>query len=796
MDEEDIFPVICPKKTYSKPVKKVKTSESNDMDNIYRRPGQVPDPGVPLTTKVAVEYLLSGKLKTSVCRYCLKVTVGLSELDQIMQIAGTGALYKVTIRQMIACFYPFKARQEESFPEKICQKCLDRAINAYLFTQQCEQAERALHNCFDDMNEKFNKLDPIDKKKRRGRQKLNPNTNTLYAEHNYVMDYAEPMRNIINLQTESLTNEPAWNEFECKKCWQVLPDLESLLNHEQIHPKYMWYNCRLCGKSFVKINQLKRHFNQVHVRGKGVTEEADKTFKCKECGNVTENYIQHLQHVEKHKFKSIMKHLIEKKTDQLCLVCLKKSSDLVELDKMVCIHGSCPELVGDKSLYTVLASTLPDMEYLHKFIGTKICDQCLNHALTSYIFINQFIFTRERLDLCVSLMLKNLNEMRPSANVFVQVSPPVIMPPAGESEETLLLDENEFIDESKIKIDVLEDEFRLKSESESESEPEGVLDSSPHKRLRSENSTPEMENLASNATKTYMKRKMVNGLQSSRYSVDVCSEFLTFNKRKKVEKAFKFTCPLCSKHFISEYFLKRHILKHVNKKVYCNICHDVFKSKFYLYEHTKMAHLLNESFYMSCKVCGRNFTDTDKLQTHEEKHRIKPCELCNKVYTTQAHYENHIQRHAVKLKLLKEKQSQTCSFCEKECANDNELSVHVNKIHLQIKPYSCDMCDRQFYTETNLKNHKKVHSMPSKEKCEFCGKTLRSRRQLVIHVRKHIGAKPFCCQVCGQAFYSAYKVREHMRISHGGRFCCRICKSIFATKYDLKDHVSRDHNVI
>ena len=255
----------------------------------------------------------------------------------------------------------FQAIQDENFPEKICQRCVDRALNAYLFTQQCEQADRALHNCFDDINEKFIKLDPIDRPKKRGRQKLHPNHNKLYVEHSKVIDYAEPLRNIINLQTESLSKEPAWNEFECKRCWQVLPDLESLLNHEQIHPKYMWYHCRLCGKSFVKLNQLKRHFNQVHVKGKDLAETVDKTFKCLECGNVTENYVQHLQHVEKHKFQSVMKHLIEKKTDQLCLVCLKKCTDLVELDKMVCIHGNCPELAGDKTLYTVLASTLPDV---------------------------------------------------------------------------------------------------------------------------------------------------------------------------------------------------------------------------------------------------------------------------------------------------------------------------------------------------------------------------------------------------------------------------------------------------
>lgn len=431
------------------------------------------------------------------------------------------------------------------------------------------------------------------------------------------------------------------------------------------------------------------------------------------------------------------------------------------------------------------------MNYIHDFIGTKICEKCLNHAITSYIFIHQFNFTRERLDLCVSLMLQNLSEIKPHSNVFVQVSPRTIMPPQVEIDENLLL-EDEYIDETKLNVDVLEDEFRQKSESESEPEIKPVK---KHK-IRLCSPLPDIENPAKNATKTYANRKLMNGLQSSKYSVDVCSEFLTFNKKKKVKKFLtKFTCPLCNKHFISEYFLKRHILKHMNRKVECITCGTIFNSKFYLYEHTKMTHLLKHINYLSCKVCGRTFTSEDKLRIHGRHHRNKPCLLCDKTFASQKHYDSHIERHAVKL-MLKRKRAQTCSFCEKECSNDNDLSFHVNKVHLQIKPYNCDMCERQFYTENNLKNHKKVHSLPSKETCEFCGNTLKSRKQLVIHVRKHINVKPFCCQVCGQAFYSAFKATEHMKVYHGGSFFCRICKSTFVTKSELKEHVNRDHSFI
>lgn len=61
-----------------------------------------------LSTKNAVKYLLEGRLKKKVCRYCLNVASPLSELDQVLQVAGSGKLFKVTIRDMVASFYPYK----------------------------------------------------------------------------------------------------------------------------------------------------------------------------------------------------------------------------------------------------------------------------------------------------------------------------------------------------------------------------------------------------------------------------------------------------------------------------------------------------------------------------------------------------------------------------------------------------------------------------------------------------------------------------------------------------------------
>ncbi|XP_068624436.1 zinc finger protein 62-like [Battus philenor] len=760
----------------------------------------------PLTTKEAVKFLLQGSLKWRVCRFCLTSTTTLSELDEIYEVASSGAIFQVSIREMIASFYPFQIGDDPNFPNKICNPCLDRAINSYLFTQQCERSERALRNCFNDINEKFDKLDPIEKVKRRGRQKLNPNHNVLHVDYKKVISYADPIINLVNLGASVEESSGEIGELECPKCWQVLPNIESFVNHEKIHPKSMWFNCRLCGKSFIKHSQYKKHLKQSHASAKSADVIIDKKFTCNECGSTNEDYDAHLQHVEKHKFKYILEHLIERKMGDLCGVCMEKGSKMVELNETFYLHGGYPELTGEKTLATVLSSSIPEINTLHNYTGTKICEKCLNNALTSYIFVSKIRYLRNRLHTCISLMLESLDQIDdPENNVMVEIALDTILPLAEKIND--LEEDNDSGNESKLKIDVLEDEFRIQidsSEEESVKSDEITIDEYKKQLFDELKKTIYPIKTETDTVKDTNKTvKLINGYQSTKYNnevtpvKDVCSEFLTFKKKKKsIRRKPKYTCPFCGKHFISDYFVKKHILKHVYMKIKCDICNEEFKSKFHLFEHKKISHASNNDSYVTCKTCDRGFKDNKKLLIHKRNHKKNICPLCSKMFISQSRFESHFQRHALKFKLHKNYDVQTCSFCEKEASNENELSLHVNKSHLQIKPYNCDMCDKKFYTEYNLSSHKTVHSFYSKENCEFCDKVLNSRRDLVVHVRKHIGSKPHHCHVCRQSFYSEISQSNHMRKVHGGRFCCRLCKSMFNRKVDLKAHVNVAHNAI
>lgn len=373
-------------------------------------------------------------------------------------------------------------------------------------------------------------------------------------------------------------------------------------------------------------------------------------------------------------------------------------------------------------------------------------------------------------------MLENLNKLpKLEDKIFIEIADNGIMPiPQDDFDENLLLDVNE-IDENKLKVQVLEDEFRLKSESESDDEDSG-------------NKNAAKVNEVLKQTVTENRDILVNGYQK----IDVNSKILSKNQVKS-KSVVKFTCPLCDKCFISDYYLKKHILRHRIRKMTCKICFLQFTSKFNLNEHMKMMHLFSKKMPCACKICGRAFSSEIKKNLHGRHHKSRRCDLCSKVFSSQINFNNHMERHAMKFNIRTQNTKQTCSFCEKECTNDNELTIHVNKVHLQIKPYSCDMCEKQFYTQKNLKCHKKVHSLRSKEKCEFCSKGLKSRKDLVIHIRKHIGIKPHQCLLCPQTFYSESLVVKHMNKWHGGRFCCKLCKKVFVNKVGLKNHVNMVH---
>ncbi|XP_006864169.1 PREDICTED: ras-responsive element-binding protein 1 isoform X2 [Chrysochloris asiatica] len=85
-----------------------------------------------------------------------------------------------------------------------------------------------------------------------------------------------------------------------------------------------------------------------------------------------------------------------------------------------------------------------------------------------------------------------------------------------------------------------------------------------------------------------------------------------------------------------------------------------------------------------------------------------------------------------------EKSSYNCPLCEKICATQHQLTMHI----------------RQHNTDTGGADHS----------CSICGKSLSSASSLDRHMLVHSGERPYKCTVCGQSFTTNGNMHRHMKI--------------------------------
>ena len=94
-----------------------------------------------------------------------------------------------------------------------------------------------------------------------------------------------------------------------------------------------------------------------------------------------------------------------------------------------------------------------------------------------------------------------------------------------------------------------------------------------------------------------------------------------------------------------------------------------------------------------------------------------------------------------------------CMSCGKMFKYESELKVHANRMHLKIKDFFCDNCDKSFSSKSDLNDHISTH-FGKKFTCHICGKLFNSNKNLKRHVRKNHVGKP-CEKV--QRFSNSFK---------------------------------------
>ena len=61
----------------------------------------------------------------------------------------------------------------------------------------------------------------------------------------------------------------------------------------------------------------------------------------------------------------------------------------------------------------------------------------------------------------------------------------------------------------------------------------------------------------------------------------------------------------------------------------------------------------------------------------------------------------------------------------------------MEKVHLKLRKFVCDICDKHFASKQNLKEHRFIHTGQKPYKCDLCGQDFRQYSFLFIHKRHH-----------------------------------------------------------
>uniref|UniRef100_A0A3Q3KX01 Zinc finger protein 2 homolog n=1 Tax=Labrus bergylta TaxID=56723 RepID=A0A3Q3KX01_9LABR len=306
-----------------------------------------------------------------------------------------------------------------------------------------------------------------------------------------------------------------------------------------------------------------------------------------------------------------------------------------------------------------------------------------------------------------------------------------------------------------------------------------------------------------------------------------------------------FACPLCPKRFASNAGFSEHQKSHTQRNLLCSLCGKAFSTPSSLRDHVR--NHTGEKLH-PCSLCSKSFNRPGLLKKHLQRHAVEQelakargsqnsegtfyrCLKCHGDFPTPEKLQQHEELHRMALQFV-------CDACGRSFSRESRLREHA-RTHTGEKPFQCEVCEKQFSAQRALRRHREIHkkkgegvamttengstqSEEDEEKADervsegstaagsafdSCG--LNGLREIKVEITSDVEdeeetmpsqsesvpdspKKPYSCSICGKTFSRPSRLKEHFKNhatdSEQTLHRCSKCTETFSAVSDLRAH--------